>query len=134
MVGINPTGEPLRLQGGDELPIEHIVAIAVVNDSEEAVIFVHDLGVHADAPPHAGRGLLDEGDVRLEPHQRLVREVVLGDADLAAFAKGFTATARLTSGDVIEECDRYDADLIELPRRTHERFRAQLERGGHPPA
>jgi hypothetical protein len=132
-IRINPSRVPPRLQSGD-LQIEHLVVVAAVNDSEEAVIFVRDLGVYADAPKHRGWDLLDNGDARLEPRQRLVREVVLDDEGLADFAKGFTATARLTSGDVIEERDRYDTDLIELPRQAHEKLRAQRQRDDSTPA
>lgn len=84
----------------EPVPPIYRLHLAIVNDSEERVIFVQELavwafglgvGVQQPKPP----------DVRLEPRERHVRVIPLDERDVRNLRNGFTATATLTTGDVI---------------------------------
>jgi hypothetical protein len=119
--------------GPDGLPMEYRLTLVVVNRSPENTIYVRDLYIE-QADGGIGQhihGHDDDGDIRLEPHERTTRHVYVAYLDPALTANGFVGKARLASGELfetaVERLDDHIAAVVEA-RNT----RGQLD--SPPPA
>ncbi len=76
--------DALALIGGAEnLPLEYRLTLVVVNQSEQATVYVRDLYIEraaGDEGVHLTRD--EEQDTRLEPHQRISRHVLLSQSPI----------------------------------------------------
>jgi hypothetical protein len=89
------------------------LAIAVINDSEEAAIFVRDVSVYGASTWEGTPLMSDQPDVRLEPRERLVKLLEVDDHDMTEFTEeGFIAQAKLSTGEVIDMRDKLVPDFV----------------------
>jgi len=110
-----------RGQSGDEQlavagPFQalHRIAVSVINNSEEAVAYVRDVGIMGTASRRGRRLLGDSDDVRLESGQRLARHLDLDEEDVAAFDGGWAITAELATGQREIATGTIDAEVSEM--------------------
>lgn len=93
----------LAMIGGPEnLPLEYRLTLVVVNESEQATVYVRDLYIQ-DAADTLGVHLTydEDEDTRLEPHERMARQLFLSQTTID-LAGGLVGKARLSTDEWIE--------------------------------
>lgn len=104
----------------DDSRTRYRLTVAVVNDSEQVAILVQQLEVLVPER-WSGRPLLGSGhsDERLEPRERLIRELDLyRPQDLATYREGLVVVAKLTTGHVIEQTSELKDELLKHLERS----------------
>lgn len=112
------SGSGNNIDDGDDR-MRYRLTIAVVNDSEQVAIFVHQLDVLVPERWSAQRLFGPWAhDERLEPGERLIRELDFFTLqELARYRDGLVVVARLTSGNVIERTSELQQELLEHLKR-----------------
>jgi hypothetical protein len=95
-----------------DVPLEYRLSIIVVNESEEATIFVRHLFVEQPDGERRHSLTIEPSDHRLEPHQQLVRRMFVDDVDIDLMG-GFVAEAHTGHGIVRSEVEHLDAALLQ---------------------
>jgi hypothetical protein len=97
----------------------HQLIATVINDSEDAVVYVRSLGIMGTVS-RAGRSLMeDESDIRLEPRQRVVRSLDITAEDRELFERGRTATVKLTSGQMARTTGALSGEIAEFVKQIN---------------
>lgn len=106
----------------DAVRVQFRVLLSVVNTSEEAVVYVRSIAIMA--PDGTGIVMLHEEqeDVRLEPGQRVTRDVALSRQDVDRFRPTIEGSALLTSGERIAVREPLDEDVLSLLLSAHEQL------------
>jgi hypothetical protein len=111
---LNIEPSALALIGGpDSLPLEYSLSLVAVNESETTALFVRSLLiVNRGSPDAINLTLGGEMDCRLEPGQRMSREVFPGRFSFD-MSGGFVGRAQLATDDWIETpIERLDVHLL----------------------
>jgi hypothetical protein len=115
----------IRTVFGDSIPPERRapgrversagLRLVVVNKSEERAILLRELAVFKRAGGSIGNLVLHDADVRLQPHERHVAELDLtNERGSHTFHSGFVATARLASGEFLEEHGVFSEEALNV--------------------
>lgn len=107
--------------GVEHLRVRFRVTISAINESETTVVYIRSLMITNKT---SGLVLLteDEDDVRLEPRQRVSREVFLGNRDVERFKDGIEARAVLSTGEAVVLNEPLDSTVIESYAAAHQQL------------